>query len=109
MNLKGTWSCDLADVYFHIPIEIRQAAHYFRERNLPSESFANFIERRLVVCMEHHLHQCSISRDSSPKHAPKWFTTEHSEFRERFLQTWEELNIQSPSDAITSYAQKYDS
>ena len=59
---EGNGSCNLARNYFHIPIEVRQAAHYFGERNLPSESLCDVLERRLMVCMEHELHHCAINR-----------------------------------------------
>jgi len=96
---EGNGSCNLARNYFHIPIEVRQAAHYFGERNLPSESLCDVLERRLMVCMEHELHHCAIQSDEAPQGAPAWFAREQMTFNNRFSEAWEGLSIESPRDA----------
>ena len=52
-----------------------------------------------MVCMEHGMHYSSISSDVPPENAPEWFKSEHEEFKARFSELWNELEISSPRDA----------
>ena len=49
-DAEGNGSGELAKDYFHIPTEVRDLAEHFADRNLPSSSFVEILERRMQTC-----------------------------------------------------------
>ena len=103
---EGNGSCDLAREFFHIPAEIRHMAHYFGERYLPSESFIELLERKLVVCDEHLLHQAATC-GVLPTGLPHWLQRDFTELRNRFSSLWEELEVNSTDEARLHHMRRF--
>ena len=103
---EGNGSCDLAREFFHFPAEIRHMAHYFGEKHLPSESFIELLERKLVVCDEHLLHQAATS-GILPDGLPPWLERDYLELRTRFSSVWDELQIGSTDTARLHHMRRF--
>lgn len=103
---EGNGSCALVKEYFHIPAEIRHAAHYYDDKYLPSESFVEVLERKMMVCNEHLLHQSAI-KNSLPDGLPAWFDRDHRELRNRFSLRWESLSIESVDHAVLQHMRRF--
>jgi len=95
----GNGSCELAEKFFHIPIEIRELANHFGDRNLPSSSFVEILEDRLRMCEEHMMHSIALS-GTIPQGIPRWMEQEANDLIGRFsADYWSVLNISSPIEA----------
>tara|TARA_B110000008_G_scaffold273163_1_gene306991 strand:- start:5967 stop:11276 length:5310 start_codon:yes stop_codon:yes gene_type:complete len=95
----GNGSCELAEKFFHIPIEIRELANHFGDRNLPSASFVEILEDRLRMCEEHMMHSIALS-GTIPQGIPRWMNLEANQLIERFsINYWNTLGISSPIEA----------
>jgi hypothetical protein len=103
---EGNGSCALVKEYFHIPAEIRHAAHYYDDKYLPSESFVEVLERKLMVCTEHLLHQSAI-KNTLPDGLPAWFDRDHMELRRRFSAHWDDLSINSADHAVLQHMRRF--
>jgi superfamily II DNA/RNA helicase len=98
-DAEGNGSVELAKDYFHIPTEVRDLAEHFADRNLPSSSFVEILERRMQTCQEHILHEISVSNKSPPKRTPTWMLGEAMEIRQRFGKEWKNLGISDTREA----------
>jgi len=92
-DAEGNGSTELANKFFHIPVEVRELAQHFDDTNLPTTSFAEVIEERLRMCEEHMLHSIALT-GNTPSGIPKWMETESRELHNRFYTNrWIPLNI----------------
>ena len=99
-DAEGNGSTQLADKYFHVPIEVRELAEHFDDKNLPSGSFLEVLERTLQMCPEHILHTIATSDSgSAPKRSPKWLQGESDEPVARFGPIWSELGVSDTREA----------
>lgn len=98
-DAEGNGSIQLAKTYFHIPIEIRDLAHHFDDRNLPSSSFTEVLERRLQMCQEHILHSISISGARAPSGTPSWMSSESEDFAGLYRDDWNLVGADSTREA----------
>jgi|GEM_PF-3503684 hypothetical protein len=95
----GNGSCELAEKFFHIPIEIRELANHFGDRNLPSNSFVEILEDRLRMCEEHMMHSIALS-GVFPRGIPRWMKLEAEQLRSRYYDSrWSQLGITSIAEA----------
>ena len=60
-DAEGNGSTELANKFFHMPVEVRELAQHFGDTNLPTSSLVDVIEDRLRMCEEHILHSISLS------------------------------------------------
>jgi len=99
-DAEGNGSTQLAHKYFHIPIEVRELAKRFDDRNLPSVSFMDTLERNLQMCPEHVLHSICLSEaPSAPSRTPAWMANETLEVRDRYSRSWEGLGVRTTREA----------
>ena len=83
-DAEGNGSTELANKFFHIPVEVRELAQHFDDTNLPTTSFAEVIEERLRMCEEHMLHSISLT-GNTPLGIPRWMELESRELHNRFF------------------------
>ena len=94
-DAEGNGSTELANKFFHIPVEVRELAQHFGDTNLPTSSLVDVIEDRLRMCEEHILHSISLSSKKTSG-IPRWMQKESVELRERFSeQRWKEIGIEN--------------
>lgn len=97
-DAEGNGSTQLANKYFHLPIEVRELAEHFGDRNLPSSSCVDIFERKLQMCPEHILHSISIS-GTKPLGIPSWMDTESDEIENRYHSNWKRVTASSTREA----------
>jgi hypothetical protein len=83
-DAEGNGSTELANKFFHIPVEVRELAQHFDDTNLPTTSFVEVIEERLRMCEEHMLHSISLT-GNTPLGIPRWMELESRELHNRFF------------------------
>ena len=103
---EGNGACDLANTYFAMPISIQDIAQHLGETNLPSQSLVDVIERRAAVCEEHYIHSAAI-QDEIPSGTKQSDQKEIEELQYRYRETWDELNIQSSSEAGLHFRRRF--
>ena len=103
---EGNGACSLAKTYFSTPISVRDLGVHFGDRNLPSQSLVDVIERRCTVCTEHVIHQASIS-GHAPSGLEQDLVNEADELRGRYNGVWNEHELNDVNQAGLMYRRKF--
>jgi len=96
-DAAGNGCVELAQRYFHMPSEAREAAAYHGDGQLPNQSFLDLVEERLKPCSNHIASTVAIN-GSNPTRVPE-LTNVINDLINRHKENWSKSGVSSTRTA----------